>query len=346
MLHTRTTLLILSLLILTITATTVLTANAQEECCVQRGDIKHNGGILSDDILYLVNFLQKGGPPPYCWEEGNVDADPFKRINSADFLYLTNHISFPDIYVIQPCDYLPSADTIDGINISLIGVDGLIPSTDTIRALTSVKFHFGVQNNASQIMGVFSNGFRIYSPDGAEWSNASGDYSDKFVSYDKKIYTDVTGDGSDIIGFSGYGGSSGLPLGYDDSAFTITIGPLGSEMIGKTICIDSTWFPYENAWLWNTYNSPYKAIIPEWDGPHCFVIGPCCNHDGIRGDANYDSAVLVDDLTLLVNYLFKSGPPPPCYEEGDANADGSILVDDLVLLVDYLFKGGPSPADC
>lgn len=72
----------------------------------------------------------------------------------------------------------------------------------------------------------------------------------------------------------------------------------------------------------------------------------CCNHDGIRGDANLDGAILVDDLTLLVDYLFKGGPPPVCYEEGDANGDGSILVNDLTLLVDYLFKGGPAPEEC
>jgi len=72
----------------------------------------------------------------------------------------------------------------------------------------------------------------------------------------------------------------------------------------------------------------------------------CCNHDGIRGDANDNGSILVDDLVLLVDYLFKGGEPPVCMEEGDANADGNILVDDLTLLVDYLFKGSPSPLPC
>jgi len=76
------------------------------------------------------------------------------------------------------------------------------------------------------------------------------------------------------------------------------------------------------------------------------VSATCCNHDGIRGDANLDNAILVDDLVLLVDFLFKGGPPPDCYEEGDANGSGIILVDDLTLLVDYLFKGGPPPVAC
>jgi hypothetical protein len=70
----------------------------------------------------------------------------------------------------------------------------------------------------------------------------------------------------------------------------------------------------------------------------------CC--DGMRGDANIDGAILVDDLVLLVDFLFKGGPDPVCVLEGDANGSGQILVDDLVLLVDFLFKGGSSPTAC
>jgi len=64
-----------------------------------------------------------------------------------------------------------------------------------------------------------------------------------------------------------------------------------------------------------------------------------CQH----GDSNCDGSILVDDLTLLVDYLFKGGSAPDL-TGGDANCSGSILVDDLTLLVDYLFKGGPAPS--
>ena len=72
----------------------------------------------------------------------------------------------------------------------------------------------------------------------------------------------------------------------------------------------------------------------------------CCNHDGMRSDANYNMVLNVQDLTYLVNYLFKSGPEPPCFEEGDANGDGTINVQDLTYLVNYLFKAGPAPVPC
>ncbi len=73
----------------------------------------------------------------------------------------------------------------------------------------------------------------------------------------------------------------------------------------------------------------------------------CCT---VRGDvlSPTDGLVLVNDLTLLVNYLFKSGPAPGCLDGGDSFVplDGLILVNDLTVLVNYLFKSGPPPPAC
>lgn len=73
----------------------------------------------------------------------------------------------------------------------------------------------------------------------------------------------------------------------------------------------------------------------------------CCNHDGIRGDENYDmQGPNIVDLTYLVAYLFGGGAPPPCEEEGDVNADGGTNIVDLTALVAYLFGGGSPPEPC
>jgi len=91
--------------------------------------------------------------------------------------------------------------------------------------------------------------------------------------------------------------------------------------------------------LGGTYKGDYTSCFPD----PCV----CCNHDGIRGDVNFDlGGPNVADLTYLVDYLFRGGPPPPCFEEGDVNGDGSINVADLTYLVDYLFRGGPPPPPC
>ena len=76
----------------------------------------------------------------------------------------------------------------------------------------------------------------------------------------------------------------------------------------------------------------------------------CCNHDGMRGNVDYDPAdhVNVVDLTYMVDYLFEGGPEPPCLDEANVNGSGSgdINVADLTLLVDFLFFGGLPPAPC
>ena len=64
----------------------------------------------------------------------------------------------------------------------------------------------------------------------------------------------------------------------------------------------------------------------------------------ICGDADNDGeGPNVADLTYLVNYLFKSGTPPPILASSNVDGEPGILVSDLVLLVNYIFKGGPAP---
>jgi hypothetical protein len=62
----------------------------------------------------------------------------------------------------------------------------------------------------------------------------------------------------------------------------------------------------------------------------------------IAGDPNGDLFVTVSDVVYIINYLFKSGPPPVhCPRSGDVNCDGKVTVTDAVYLINYLFKGGP-----
>ncbi len=71
-----------------------------------------------------------------------------------------------------------------------------------------------------------------------------------------------------------------------------------------------------------------------------FYIKP----DYICGDVdNNGDDPNVTDLSYLVDYLFRGGPPPPILEAADLDGNGDIEVVDLTYLVDYLFKGGPEP---
>lgn len=71
----------------------------------------------------------------------------------------------------------------------------------------------------------------------------------------------------------------------------------------------------------------------------------CCV--GIRGNIDSIGGIDVTDLVYLVNFMFKDGPAPPCFEEADVNGSGGVLdVSDLVYLVNYMFKEGIDPESC
>jgi hypothetical protein len=65
------------------------------------------------------------------------------------------------------------------------------------------------------------------------------------------------------------------------------------------------------------------------------------------GDANNDGAVGAGDVTFLLSYLFRGGPPPEDpIERADANNDCSIGAEDITYLLAYLFRNGPPPECC
>ena len=59
----------------------------------QRGDVNQNCLITSADVIYLVNYVFKGGPPPVPNAEvGNVDCAGPVYANAADIIFLVNYV--------------------------------------------------------------------------------------------------------------------------------------------------------------------------------------------------------------------------------------------------------------
>ncbi|NIN01618.1 MAG: hypothetical protein GTO24_27035, partial [candidate division Zixibacteria bacterium] len=66
----------------------------------------------------------------------------------------------------------------------------------------------------------------------------------------------------------------------------------------------------------------------------------------ICGDCNGDGEVGPGDIVYLINYLYRSGPPPACAPMtacGDVNSDGQVGPGDIVYLINYLYRNGPPP---
>jgi hypothetical protein len=219
-----------------------------------------------------------------------------------------------------------------------------------------IFFHLRAQDATVEYIRGLTNGFRIYSPDGAQWTSADGQWTDAVTEshFDftiETIPTGVTGTGSDTIGFlAAIQYNDGLPPGFDDVMLTIEIGPIASDYEGRHICIDSSWYPSSIDGLWKWVVGPQRdtELFPVWDGPHCFEIaGPCCLN---VGDINHDGAREPDiaDLIYLVTYMFQNGPEPDCMDEADITGDGSATPDiaDLIYLVTYMFQDGPPLVPC
>ncbi|MFH2050221.1 MAG: T9SS type A sorting domain-containing protein [bacterium] len=158
---------------------------------------------------------------------------------------------------------------------SLDHVDGLY-AKDSVAVNESLTFTIRLKNSSDESVRALSQGFRIYSPDGALWTETIGDTTgtlglsefDGFVVINN---SNATGAGADTISFSmfkDYG--TGMPSGFDDNVFTITAGPINENSRGKTICLDSSWYPPDGPWTWAMTDNTF--LYPTWDGPHCYKI--------------------------------------------------------------------------
>lgn len=120
----------------------------------------------------------------------------------------------------------------------------------------------------------FSNSFRIYSPDGATWSDLEGDtipgWSSNFDLISGINYFSNDGLISDTVSFYGVAIFGGIPPGYNQVSLFISLTTEVDDS-GKTICIDSS-SSDDGPWIWQGSGGDNP---PSWSGPHCFTISTC-----------------------------------------------------------------------
>ena len=240
-----------------------------------------------------------------------------------------------------------------GQSVQLSHVDGLY-APDTVLAESTLVFHFTLTTDDTVYHGI-TNGFRIWSDDGAAWDTLYGawsaDITDSMFYYRVVPYRLVHGSVADTLGFAGfvYSSGDGLPRDTTLDYATLSVGPMGLEDVGKTICIDSSFYQPAGKWMWSPKLVDWNlmGIRPGWDGPRCYTIiatPDCCQN---RGDVDDNSVVAdVQDLIYLNDYVNSGGPPPPCQAQADVNGDGEVDASDVQYLQAYMFSGGPAPVPC
>ncbi len=153
-------------------------------------------------------------------------------------------------------------------------VDGLY-APDTIPVGGQVTFYIRITGSPTTTYHGIINGFRIYSPDGAQWGSTVADTLPlNWLQWFGLIFSvnrfSLDGVGADTVGFGGsYNplNSAGLPIGFDSVTYKITIGPIDPQYNGKTIVLDSSYYPPIGRWKWAGPDA-----FPSWDGAYVYTI--------------------------------------------------------------------------
>lgn len=237
----------------------------------------------------------------------------------------------------------------DECAISLDHVDGLFTGNKIPVSDNEVTFWLRLTNNSPNKVKALTNGFEISGSDPSViWNVTEYDAIPLFANiFDLYWVIDtfsLDGALADTIGYSGAILATGLPPGFDEPSYWITLVVDDPASAGHQICLDSCYYPPSGDWMW-AYGAA-GSIPPSWDGPHCFDIYSCC--DGMRGniDCSSDNLITISDLVYLAGYMFGGEPAPLDMATADFFDDGQVDIADLVYLVDYMFTGGIPPADC
>jgi len=235
------------------------------------GDVDGSGTVNVVDMIYLIEWIIRDGPPPFDTVDAN--ADLCNGVDVSDLAYIMNYVFVGGP---PPCSGGANCSPNSGGVISLDHVDGEI-SPGVITTGDSITFYLRFTNNTANPILDLSNGFRIYSTDGAQWGNTffdttgTLDTSHFYLGIFTNTYS-ADGSGADTVGTlaTTFFPDAGMPVGFDDVAFTITIGPISSAYVGKTICLDSCFYGPAGSWKWQVDGLSHYA--PDWGGPYCFTI--------------------------------------------------------------------------
>ena len=189
-----------------------------------------------------------------------------------------------------------------GQGITLESVEGLYGQSDDSMLVadgsTQIVFRLRLVG-LSGVSGGFTTGFRVYSTDDAQWGGVVADTLAVGTGWDVMWdspggffvnYYGNDGIGADTVGLGALAIYGGLPASFDEVAYSLTVGPISSSHDGKTLILDSCFYPPNGYWMMAGSGGSFS-----WGGPYNFtlvnplVVGP----DGSR---------LPDRFALSQNY--------------------------------------------
>jgi hypothetical protein len=233
-----------------------------------------DGAIDIGDLTYLIVYLYAGGQEPPCMDAANVDG-----IGDVDIGDITRLIKYMFIDYILPVPCGTNADfgtVIDSMENVYQGSLGLrVPVDETITLYLRY-----INASTDQYVIGFQNAFRIYSTDGVEWGGVSCDslvpgWQERFEVINTIRYYGVDGVDSDTIQMAALTFQSSDPAhslepGFNEYAYSITIGPFRSEDHNRKFILDTCRQEASGSSLFGTM--PGGAVVPLWNGPFEFRV--------------------------------------------------------------------------
>ncbi len=255
------------------------------------GDINGNGFVDTGDAVYLVRYLFQGGSPPPNPIDADVDGSP--GINMGDLLQLIGHLAFH-------CNLLPYTGASVRVGSKIRFSSDLITVADG-STVDTTRINI-IANGGPDLMGMVIPLSYANQPNEVEVVLDNVSFDEAIVPPDWALAYEIDNVNKTLLLFPYADDYSDTPL---DSGSTGLVATLCFSKVadGDPLAISATEVPPSHS----------LALISSYcaDGtpPSQRIFSPMLSL-ALNGDANCDGEVTAGDIVYLINYLFRSGPPP------------------------------------
>lgn len=289
-----------------------------------------------DGKLELIVFGNFQGPPDSWWTyafDENLTLKPGWPHNSGIDNYLVPSVPvFADIDYDGSPEYFSTAWELSTGHVYAWHIDGSSYSGDSLQA----------------ILGATTNPTKLYSP---ILGDVDGDWSpdilacadpDIFCTYELERIVAWDRNGQMVPGWPLVTVSEGAC--YKLRRQAPVIGDIDKDgYTDLTMATSANELVFVN--FEGTSFHPQTAPVPFWRyNRRMNNIGTLSDTGLVCGDVDGNGVgPVIADLTYMVDYLFRGGPPPPVMEAANVDGDNGVNIADLTYMVDFLFRGGPAP---
>lgn len=130
----------------------------------------------------------------------------------------------------------------------------------------------------------------------------------------------------------------------EDRRINATILPGGTRVEwNASLPFDELFVTLEGAAATGMYEGRTSLALAEIEVISRLVVGEQRTLHTRRGDVNCDDNLSATDAIVILDRLFREGPPFCCEDAADVSLDGLINLTDPIFLLTYLFRGGNPP---